>query len=173
MTYQLIETKTLGTAASTIEFVSIPQDGTDLLILISGRTDRNAQGDSVYVAFNGSTSGFSFRYLEGNGSSASSNTDARFFANVTGATNTANTFSNAAIYMPNYSGSTNKSYSTDYAQENNTTVNTIGIGAGLWSNTAAITSFTLSLGTGPNFVVGTTVSLYKITRGTSNGVVVS
>ena len=167
---KLIETKTLTVAAASIEFTSIPQDGTDLVFLLSGRTDRNAQGDDVYVAFNGLTTGFSARYLQGNGSSASSGTLARFFCNITGATNTANTFSSAGIYIPNYSGSANKSYSSDYVQENNTTANTIGILAGLWSNTAAITSITITLATGPNFIAGSTASLYKVTKG-SDGIV--
>jgi hypothetical protein len=167
---KLIESKTLGTAAASIEFTSIPQDGTDLVLFLSGRTDRSALGDSVYVAFNSSTSGFSSRYLQGNGASVSSGTEARFLCTVTGASNTANTFDSSSIYIPNYAGSTNKSYSTDTVQENNATTSAQTIIAGLWSNTAAITSITITLATGPNFVAGTIASLYKVTKG-SDGIV--
>jgi hypothetical protein len=44
------------------------------------------------------------------------------------------------------------------------------ISAGLWSNTAAITSLTFLPESGTQFEIGTTISLYKITSG-SDGIV--
>jgi len=166
---QLIESKTLGTAAASIEFTSIPQDGTDLVLFISGRTARSNEVDGVLLAFNGSGASFTARRLFGNGSSATSDTvnGHPFF---TGATSTSNTFGNSTIYIPNYTGSTNKSFSADGVSENNATLSYQGISAGLWSNTAAITQITVSSEASSNLQAGSTISLYKVTKG-SDGIV--
>jgi hypothetical protein len=174
MTMTLIETKTLGTAASTIQFTSIPQDSTDLLLSCSLRDDFTAGASQVLVSFNSNTANFSARYLLGTGAAASSSTFARYVGQVNFGTTTSNTFSSHQIYIPNYAGSTQKSYSVDSVTENNATTAYQDLIAGLWADTSAITSITLSLASGTsNFVVGSTVSLYKITKGSSGGVVVS
>lgn len=175
MTYQLIETKTLASAQAAIEFTSIPQDGTDLLLLISGRTARALTVDGVGVGFNGDTSGanYSGRRLFGDGSSPGSDTTYAGMPWMTGANATANTFGNAALYIPNYTGNTAKSFSIDGVSENNATQAYQGIGAGRWTGTAAITTVTINSEVGSNLQAGSTISLYKITRGSSNGVVVS
>jgi hypothetical protein len=178
MTMTLIETKTLGASAASIEFTSIPQDGTDLLLVYSLR-DTSVSGSStangVDAKINGTTSNFSFRRLLGNGSAVSSATGdfEAGFGITNNSSGTSNTFSSGAIYFPNYSGSTPKSYSLDAVNENNGTSALIAILAGLWNDTSAITSITISPNGGNSFVSGTTASLYKITKGSSGGVVVS
>jgi hypothetical protein len=168
MAMALIETKTLATTAASIEFTSIPQDGTDLVILISART--NASGlRSGQISFNGSTSGFSNRSLDGTGSVAASFSEARYVGTLAGTTATADTFGNALIYIPNYSGATNKSFNADSVSENNAASAIQSISAGLWSNTAAITSLSFSPST-DSLIAGSTISLYKITKG-SDGIV--
>jgi hypothetical protein len=164
MTMQLIETKTLLSAAASIEFTSIPQDGTDLLLLVSTRAD--GAGDA-FIRPNGSTSGLSARRLRGNGSSAASSVETPYFKNCIN-TDTASTFSNGSVYFPNYTAAVNKSFSIDTVSENNATAATQEIQAALWTNTSAITSLTLIL-LSTNFVAGTTMSLYKITKG-SDGI---
>jgi hypothetical protein len=174
MTMTLIETKTLGTAAASIEFTSIPQDGTDLLIYSSTRTNRSAIIDNERITINGTTSGFTVRYLYGSGStvtSAAESVNSVEFVNAN--TSTSNTFSNKSIYIPNYTGSTAKSYSVDVVGENNATESYQVLLAGLFSGTSAITSLLFSSGTGNNLLAGTTISLYKITKGSSGGVTVS
>ena len=74
------------------------------------------------------------------------------------------------MYIPNYTGSTNKSISVDSVTENNATNNLMNIQAGLWSNTAAITSILFTSDTAGGFLAGSTISLYKITKG-SDGIV--
>jgi hypothetical protein len=170
MTMTLIETKTLASAAASIEFTSIPQDGTDLVVLVSGRSARALVIDGVGVYFNGSTTGYTGRRLFGSGSSVGSDTTYLGMPWMTAANATSNTFGNAAIYIPNYTGSTNKSFSIDGVGENNATDTYQGIGAGLWSNTAAITSLAITGETSTNLQIGTTISLYKITKG-SDGIV--
>ena len=172
MSFTLIETKTLGTAAASIEFTSIPQDGTDLLALISTRHNGLNNANYAVVSFNSSTSNFSSRYLQGDGSSRNSGTLARFFGNITGATSTSNTFGSIYFYVPNYAGSTQKSYSVDSVTENNATNAVQDIIAGLWADTSAITSVTFTM-SADNFVSGSTISLYKITKGSDGIVTVS
>jgi hypothetical protein len=165
---KLIESKTLTGTQNAIEFTSIPQDGTDLVLVCSTRTT-NSGGTGMYISFNGSTASFSSRFLEGNGSSTSSGTLARYAGNANDSGSTSNTFSNVITYIPNYTGSTNKSYSTDSVTENNATTAFQHIIAGLWSNTAAITSLAIASSPG-DLVAGSTISLYKITKG-SDGIV--
>ena len=166
MTMTLIETQTLASAAASIEFTSIPQDATDLLIKISGRTSGAAA--AILIAFNGSTSSFSARILLGVGASAVTYTNAREAGTFNGAGDTSNTFGNTDVYIPNYTGSTNKSYSADSVTENDGTSAYQSIVAGLWSNTDAITS--LAISGSSNLEAGSTISLYKITKG-SDGIV--
>jgi hypothetical protein len=168
---KLIETKTLGTAAASIEFTSIPQDGTDLVILISARSTRAAGADTGRVRFNGTTSGYSGRELLGTGSGVVTGTTATSSvpAIFPAASSTSNTFGNSVITIPNYTGATNKSISADVVTENNATEAFQDIVAVLWSNTAAITSIEVTTSNG-DLVAGSTVSLYKVTKG-SDGIV--
>jgi hypothetical protein len=169
----LIETKTLLSAAASIEFTSIPQDGTDLVAVCSLRY--NADLADVSLRINGSTTGYSMRLLYGTGSSAASASNSSSYLVWAGFSNpstfTASTFSNGQLYFPNYSGNQQKSLTVDAVTENNATLSYQEIVAGLWANTAAITTLTFSGGgSGANFVAGSTISLYKITKG-SDGIV--
>ena len=174
MTFELIETKTLGTAASSIEFTSIPQDGTDLVALYSMRTDIANNYGYLYLTFNGVATGYSYRILYGDGSTAASVSQpsaTRFEGNLTnGNSSTSNTFSNGQVYLPNYTSSSNKSVSFDSIAENNASSgNGLYLTAGLVTITNAITSMAFLPPSG-NFVTGSTVSLYKVTKG-SDGIV--
>jgi hypothetical protein len=122
------------------------------------------------------------RILWGTGSSAITATYTAFTYNIwqtlAKSGSTSNTFGNSSIYIPNYTGSTAKSVSIDSVGENNGTASEQIISAALWNNTAAITSITLTslddnLNPSGNFAQYSSVSLYGILKGTSNGVTVS
>ena len=167
-TFVKIATVSLGSAAATISFTSIPSTYTDLLIMGSLRNSAADTNTDTVLTFNSSTSGYSGRRLAGNGSSASSDTQGAtngyYFALTGEGTNwTASTFSNGSIYIPNYTSSNNKSISTDAVTENNGTAASAQLAAGLWSNSAAITSITLTSGNG-NFVQYSTATLYGISK---------
>ena len=169
-TYEAIASVEIGSGgAASISFTSIAADWTDLLLKFSTRTTRTTgNANVVMVRFNSSSSGYTFRVLVGDGSSASSFnqtalfTDAGFGGYSNQDNNTSSTFSNHEIYIPNYAGSTNKSFSVDSVTENNATAALSTLGANLWSNTAAITSITLSPYEGFNFVQYSTATLYGI-----------
>jgi hypothetical protein len=162
-TYTLIASSTVGSGgAADIEFTSIPSTYTDLSLVLSTRSSRNtATGTSIYIAFNNNNSAiYTYRNLYGQGTGAYSETQAsgtnlntRGKAGFTSQdNNTASTFGSASIYIPNYAGSAYKSYSSDFAQENNSaTDNLLGIVAGLFSDTTAISSIKITAYQGADF----------------------
>jgi hypothetical protein len=176
---KLIESKTLGTAQASIEFTSIPQTFTDLVVLFSTRGNGSSNGNNG-IQFNGVATNQSGRFLYGGGSSAASFTistsgNQNIFGYGNNTNQTANTFSSGQFYIPNYTGATNKSVGVESAGENNGTNVSMNIAAGLWSSTAAITSLTLVPTNGSDlpegtFVAGSIVSLYGILKG-SDGIV--
>ena len=163
-TYVAIATVTVGSGgAANIEFTSIPGTYTDLVLKLSGRHDTSSD-QGIFIKFNSSTANRSHRYLAGDGSSASSSsgTDG-YIGSIQGTNATASTFNNTEIYIPNYAGSNNKSFSVDNVTENNATTAYQNLVAGLWSNTAAITTITVTIGNGTqNFVQYSTATLYGI-----------
>jgi hypothetical protein len=169
VTYELIETVTVtaGAGAANITFTSIPQTYTDLQLVMSVRTNRSSAADYVAVSFNSSTSSFSTRLLFGTGSVAGTashtvSPDSRIAGQAVGNNATANIFSNGYLYIPNYTSSNNKSYSYDAAREDNASGTELGIGAGLWSDTAAITSIAITSWGGSTILQYSSASLYGI-----------
>lgn len=154
--------------ASSIDFTSIPSTYTDLILEVSARTaDTGLVYDGLKISFNGSTTGYSERMVYGTGSSALSaslaTTSTRFHYGTTNAA-TSSTFGSAAIYIPNYNGSNNKSLSSDSVSENNATAVITVLDAALWSNASAITSISISSNSGANFVQYTTAYLYGVSN---------
>jgi hypothetical protein len=115
----LLEKITVGAAgASSVTFSGIPQTGyTDLVVKQSVRITSGNFPD-VYISFNGSSANFSARNLFGSGSAAASDTVARLFGYGEGSSQTANTFTNGELYIPNYTSANNKSFSVDSVTEN-------------------------------------------------------
>jgi hypothetical protein len=173
---KLIETKTLGTAQSAIEFTSIPSTFTDLVLLLSSTSSEI--NDSLIVRFNNDTgNNYSWRRLFGSGSgSGSSDTNSSTNALLgpqMSTTISTTTFGSTSMYVANYSGSTSKSVSFDGVSEANTTTAIQGLLAGLYTPTTEITAITLRTFFGGNFSIGTIASLYGITKGSDGITVVS
>jgi hypothetical protein len=172
---KLIESKTLGTAQASIEFTSIPQTFTDLVVLVNARAVSASVVVSGGLFLNSTASDTSWRALSGTGSSANSGTQSGvtdfLIGDFPAASATANTFGNALVYIPNYTGSQQKSLSSDSVSENNGTAADQKIVAGLCTKTAAITSLTVRVYQGGiNLAAGSMVSLYGVLKG-SDGIV--
>jgi len=153
--------------ASTMTFTSIPSTYTDLCLKVSGRASGAGYDYHLNVYLNGNTSSYTERAVYGSGSSAFSYSAsiAGYAASLMGSLGTANTFGSAEIYIPNYAGSTNKSYSVDNVTElNSATNNRADLLAGLWSNTAAVSSITVTTDDGTQFVQYSTATLYGISK---------
>jgi hypothetical protein len=143
VTFKAIATTTVGSGgASSIDFSSIPATYTDLVIKLSLRQSSiNIAYGLVY--FNNSSANFTFRSIEGSGSTAvSASGSTGPYGIPTPSSYTANSFSNIEIYIPNYAGGNNKSYSVDAVIETNAATAYSDLIAGLWSQTTAINRLT-------------------------------
>jgi hypothetical protein len=171
---ELIQAAVVGSGgAASIQFAAIPQTYTDLVLLVSVRS--GSSGDTLFLRINGDAlSSTTSKILEGNGatatgSSSTSNTFVRFGTITSGAS--ANTFSSGSAYLPNYTGSANKTVSVDYVMENNGTTAYQTIVAGTFPVTGAITSLLVS-NTSSSIAQYSTAYLYGILKG-SGGATVS
>ena len=165
-TYVKIASVTVGAGgAASMDFNSIPGTYEDLVLKVSSRSTNSSDNDYPKIEFNGSAANQTLRYLQGNGSAASSSTDTLIYGVSAADTTTASTFGNLEFYVPNYAGSTNKSVSVDSVNEKNATAIVMLLAAGLWSQTAAITSITLKpYNAGANFMQHSTAVLYGIKK---------
>jgi hypothetical protein len=150
-TYTLISSVTVGSGgAAAIEFTSIPATYTDLLVKLSARSSRaSAVAEEFLLTFNNNGSSYSERQLRSDGSSVISQSfSGSSIQQVAqpGAGATSNTFGNWEFYIPNYTSANNKSISLDGVTENNATQAYTYLEAGLWANSAAITSIKFSAG---------------------------
>jgi hypothetical protein len=169
-TYTLISSVTVGSGGATsIGFTSIPSTYTDFKLVASLRSSTtfgNVWYDS-YITVNGAN--LSWRDIIGLGSGTpSSRNDTTSFVTlgVPSSDATASTFGNLEIYIPNYAGSNNKSASMDGVSENNATAAGMGLHAGLYSSSSAITSITITPYNSPTakFVQYSTAYLYGISN---------
>lgn len=175
-TKQLIQTVTVGSGgAASIDFTSIPQTFTDLLIVYSARTSYVANSAGLGIIPNGTEYPNLERGLYGSGSSVISTTGAyRTIGVIPGANYTASTFGNGSIYVANYAvAGISKVFSGDSVTENNATAANQALLTVRTANTNAISSLSIADSTsGANLIQYTTASLYGITNG-SGGATVS
>ena len=165
-TFTLIEAKTLSSNTSSVTFTSIPNTYTDLVIKVSAKSTATRTASGVHIQFNGSSSNFSGTRLYGDGNGGYGSYSSGNFAIAVVGTQTAanNIFSNGEIYIPNYTSGNNKPFSVDSITENNAADAIADFVAGLWSDSAAITSFTLITDTPGSeyFTSNSTFYLYGI-----------
>lgn len=163
-TMRLISKTTLASDQASVTFSGIPQTFTDLYVVASARSSRPSfNSDAIYISLNGSTANFSARWIQSAGGSISGGTETRYAGNATAATAGANEFGSTEIYVPNYAGAANKTISTMGIGPVGTGTPLMATTAVLWSNTAPITSLSLSPAIGPNFTSGSSFFLYGIT----------
>lgn len=156
-TFTKIAAVTVGSGgASSIDFTSIPSTYTDLCVKLSVSA---ATSNGFLMSINGSTSNLTYRLLEGDGSAAASYSGSS--GRIAYAFNSSTTFSNVEVYIPNYAGSTNKSFSTDAVSEQNATTSYADLTASLWSQTTAISSLGFNFSSG-NILQYSTATLYGI-----------
>ena len=164
-TMTLISAVTVGSGgAASIEFTSIPSSFTDLHILASVRGSNNIATTGLNLRYNSSTSNYTYRRIDGSGTTADSSSGATpSIAVLQGANATANTFGNYSIYIPNYTANINKSAVGQAANENNGTNEYITLSNTLWSDTSAITSIQLVPSSG-TILQHSTAYLYGIKK---------
>jgi len=166
-TYKLISSVTVGSGgAADITFSSIPATYTDLVIKGSFR-GVGTGSPNIALDINGASTNRTTRWLQGNGAGSvtSYNFTTADIATANTTTQTANTFGNLEVYIPNYAGANNKSFSVDSVQENNASATPAyaELFAGLWSVASAITTLKLYIN-GQNLGQYSTAYLYGISN---------
>ena len=171
-TYVLIASQVTSATPTSVTFSSIPQTYTDLVLRTSARSSRGSSAEDIRITFNGSSSStYSVTILYGSGSTPTVFTNTvpnqtaalgagSFFAMASG--DYANSFNEGEVYIPNYTSGNNKAHYSVYATEAPIVSVPSGFGAGLWRDTAAINSLTITLQNGSTFVNGSSFYLYGI-----------
>ena len=175
----LIERVEVGAGgAASIEFTGIPQDGVDLLLVVSGRSTLVQPTNLVYCYLNSDTTNSNYTYnilratmfagSGGGGVQAITNNYRPFWA-IPAAEASSDTFSSDKVLISNYTSTTNKSISIDTAGENFNSGSglaeaTLYVEAATYTTTSGITSLLIDPA-GNNFAQYSTASLYKITAG--------
>jgi hypothetical protein len=163
--YVLLEKITVGeTSLASVTFSNIPQTGyTDLVVKLSTRSTSN--GGYTFVSFNGSTSSYATKdIVNSNGTPSSASYSLSGGVSwQTQSSYTASTFTASEVYILNYTSSNQKTFLLDSSAENNSTNYAGGLEAARWSNTAAITSITLTPNTG-NYAQYSTFYLYGVAK---------
>lgn len=157
-TYTPISTTTLGSTQATFTFSSIPSTYTDLVMVIQ-KTTTSASQDNM--TFNGTTTGYSDTSIGGNGTTASSGrASSAPRINVETAV-TQSTSTQASQIKVNFMNYANTSvFKTLMIRTDNAGYGTLAK-VGLWQNTAAISSITLTPSAG-SYQAGSTFTLYGI-----------
>jgi hypothetical protein len=158
-TYVSIATQTLGSAAASVTFSSIPSTYTDLVLVM---TAKSATADYLAIRFNGdTTTTYSNTYVAGFGSTTqssrnSNNNQIQIDGGV--ATSTIDGY-NGIFDIQNYANTT--TYKTLIGRSNNAAVGASAT-IGMWRSTSAINSVTVLGYFGYNLSIGSTFSLYGI-----------
>jgi hypothetical protein len=160
-TYIPLQTITLGSAASSVTFASIPQTYRDLVLVMNWQN--SGTSSATRIQLNGdSGSNYNGVWMNGTGSTANSYTRSnQTSSRAAGASvGPANTFTNVmTINMMDYSATDKqKTYLVRFGSATTETQAT----ASRWANTSAVTSIRVFDIVGQTFRVGSTLSLYGI-----------
>ena len=161
-TYEAIATNTLGSNATDITFSSISSSYTDLVLVINVNGVSSA-GGTLHCQVNSDTgNNYSFTFLGGNGSTASSSrlssTDRMLLTDyVVGLSTTTPTM--VIAQFQNYSNTT--TYKTMLSRGSGASTE-VDAGVSLWRSTAAINAIKIYMSGGKSMLTGTTASLYGI-----------
>ncbi len=158
VTYEKIATTTLGSAAASVTFSSIPSTYTDLVLICDTKASAGTPNNRMQI--NGDTgTNYSETYLAGNGTAASTgrySNNTFFYVDLSAYNDTTNN-KNTIIQIMNYANTT--TYKTILGRANNAAVGTDAY-VGLWRSTSAITSITVYATA--NWTSGCTFNLYGI-----------
>lgn len=161
ITYTPIATQTLGSAATSVTFSSIPSTYTDL-VLVANVQNAGAGNPSSSLQFNGDTAtNYSLTILYGNGTSAISTratSSSMIYMNYT-ALPTANSYAVQIANIMNYANTT--TYKTAITRSGAAGGGTETV-AGLWRSTSAINSIKVLTDTAVNYAIGSSFTLYGI-----------
>jgi hypothetical protein len=161
-TYVSIATQTLGSAAASVTFSSIPATYTDLVLVVNGCGD--AGSTNMRLRFNSDTaSNYSDTWITGDGATATSSRTTSVTSTIGTPSGTGTTLGASTIIfnIMNYANAT--TYKTIINRASTASLGTDGV-VSLWRSTTAINSITIGANGGftANFKAGSVFSLYGI-----------
>jgi hypothetical protein len=168
--YESIATATASGSATTLTFTSIPSTYKHLQIRGISKNSGTGSAASTFTAiFNSDNSAnYAWHYIDANGTAATASggaSDTAITLRRGSSTNNAsytNMFGSIIIDVHDYASTTkNKTVRYIAGTDYNNTSGALALGSNLWMSTNAITSITLTSGSG-NWVAGTTFALYGI-----------
>lgn len=168
MSMTLISTINLTGGEASVGWFNIPQDGTDLLVTISGRSQVSQTSPSLLSVFlNVSFTSMALRAA--NTTVAASTTLTQRAMAIPAANDTANNFGNAFFYLSDYASSDPKNF---YSDSTAISTNTSNLRIGIDSMTTAsnpINELLVGVQSG-TWAANSTLSLYKITKGSGGAI---
>jgi hypothetical protein len=159
-TYTPIATTTLGSAASSVTFSSIPSTYTDLVLIIQYQSAANCVAN---ITFNNDTAtNYSTTYLNGNGTTAASarGSNEAAIGTVWSGANFNGKLGQVKIQVQNYANTT--TYKTALSRTDSAGGEATAT-VGLWRSTAAINRIDITGTSGATYSTGSTFTLYGIT----------
>lgn len=168
--FQLISTTVLGTAQASVVFSSIPSTYSALQLRIVARSAQAAAYDQLVIRVNGdSAANYSHKNINFSTTAATSNatnsTDGVRLIGIHANSSPADAFGAMIVdFMGN--NTTNRktslrAFGGAFIFSSNFDGNA-SVTAGLWNNTAVVTSLTVSTNSASNLMAGTRISLYGI-----------
>lgn len=161
----------LGSPAATVTFSSLGSYS-HLQLVVDGRCDGAIAGDLVYLQVNGDTGiNYAYQYAGGSGLAPATNAAAATAQGYIGTTTCASSLTNAPgvinFTLEDYGGTTFLKEGTGTASEIITnsfsgTPTFVGTFFWIWNSTSAITSLTVGMAGGSNWVTGSTFTLYGL-----------
>ena len=147
-TYGLIASTQVGAGgASSFDFQNIPSTYTDLILLISARTNRAAYHESLLMTFNGSASNYYYQrmYLDSTTVYADYASTAMFAGQASGGTASANYFGSSRVEIFNYANTSFYKGSDSLGISGNSSTSALwAMTANRWASTAAINRVTIT-----------------------------
>jgi hypothetical protein len=161
-TYEPIQTYTLSSAASSIDFTSIPATYTDLVVIVQYAT--SLSNYNLFIRCNGiSTTVYSVLDISNITAAETDNTNQILIARQQGAGTTMNNPGFAIVNIFNY---TNTSIHKQISYQNGAQTSSgnaqTGFGVAVYKQTTAVTQVNLSSNSGVTLSTGTRATLYGI-----------
>jgi len=166
-TYTLINSYTGASNISDISFSNIPQNYTDLLIVVYGASTYSASNLQVSVYLNGdySSSLHSYTYLRANGSAVASSRGTnsnQMYLGIIPAASSTGIFGTAILNILNYSNTTTyKTMLSSSAADLNGS-GSVDISVSMYQSTSPVTTVNVATYGSGNWTTGSRISLYGI-----------
>jgi hypothetical protein len=171
MAMKYISSITLGSDTTNMTLSSIPSTYTDLLLYVRVRNNSGATADSIGIYFNGNDTVGGDGYVTAltnnapvSGSHLSFN-NAIYWGELNANGSSSGAFTSVWVRIPSYTASRQKILLYEAGTAND--YNRVVLGSGLWNNTSAISSLTITgvYGGSTTIKSGSSIYLYGITAG--------